>query len=73
MNRKYGVLIFLSVLSVITFLDRNAISLAGQRITEELGLTEGQFGWILSAFTISYGLFEIPTGLLGDRFGAKKF
>ena len=72
MNRKYGVLIFLSVLSVITFLDRNAISLAGQRITEELGLTEGQFGWILSAFTISYGLFEIPTGLLGDRFGAKK-
>jgi len=72
MNRKYGVLFILSVLSVITFLDRNAISLAGHRITEELGLTEYQFGWILSAFTISYGLFEIPTGLLGDRFGAKK-
>jgi ACS family glucarate transporter-like MFS transporter len=72
MNRKYGVLIILSLLSVITFLDRNAISLAGQRITSELGLTEGQFGWILSAFTISYGLFEIPTGLLGDRFGARR-
>lgn len=72
MNRKYGVLLILSVLSIITFLDRNAISLAGHRITEELGLTEYQFGWILSAFTISYGLFEIPTGLLGDRFGAKK-
>lgn len=72
MRRKYGVLIILSVLSVITFLDRNAISLAGQRITAELGLTEGQFGWILGAFTISYGLFEIPTGLLGDRYGAKR-
>lgn len=72
MNRKYGVLIILSVLSIITFLDRNAISLAGQRITSDLGLTEGQFGWILSAFTISYGLFEIPTGLLGDRFGARR-
>lgn len=72
MRRKYGVLIILSLLSVITFLDRNAISLAGQRITEELGISEGQFGWILGAFTISYGLFEIPTGLLGDRFGAKK-
>lgn len=72
MKRKYGVLIILSVLSIITFLDRNAISLAGQRITAELGLTEGQFGWILGAFTISYGLFEIPTGLLGDRFGAKR-
>lgn len=64
-------MIILAALSVITFLDRNAISLAGQRITEELSLTEGQFGWILSAFTISYGLFEIPAGLLGDRFGAK--
>ncbi len=72
MKRKYWVGVVLSALSIITFLDRNAISLAGQRITGELGLTEGQFGWILSAFTISYGLFEIPTGLLGDRFGAKK-
>ncbi|NOT73619.1 MAG: MFS transporter [Cyclobacteriaceae bacterium] len=72
MQRKYVVLILLSVLSVITFLDRNAISLAGQRITEELQLTDGQFGWILSAFTIAYGVFEIPTGLMGDRFGAKR-
>lgn len=72
MNRKYAVLTVLSILSVITFLDRNAISLAGQRITTELGLTESQFGWILSAFTISYGLFEIPGGRLGDRFGPRK-
>jgi len=72
MNRKYWVLAVLSALSIITFLDRNAISLAGQRITEELGFSEGQFGWILSAFTIAYGIFEIPTGLLGDRYGAKR-
>ena len=72
MQKKYAVLITLSVLSVITFLDRTAISLAGQRITHELGLSEIQFGWILGAFTIAYGLFEIPTGLLGDKWGAKK-
>ena len=71
MNRKYGVLLILSVLAVITFLDRTAISLAGQRITVELGLNENQFGWILSAFTLAYALFEIPTGVLGDRIGAK--
>lgn len=72
MKKKYWVLTLLSLLSIITFLDRNAISLAGQRITGELGLSEGQFGWILSAFTIAYGLFEIPTGQLGDRFGARR-
>ncbi len=72
MSRKHAVLLVLSILSIITFLDRNAISLAGQRITGELGLSESQFGWILSAFTISYGLFEIPTGRLGDRFGPRR-
>lgn len=72
MRNRHFVLIILSLLSIITFLDRNAISLAGHRITTELGLSESQFGWILSAFTISYGLFEIPTGLLGDRLGARR-
>ncbi|MBS1976868.1 MAG: MFS transporter [Bacteroidetes bacterium] len=72
MRNKHFVLFILSVLSIITFLDRNAISLAGHRITTELGLSESQFGWILSAFTISYGLFEIPTGLMGDRLGARR-
>lgn len=72
MQRKHWFLILLAVLSIITFLDRNAISFAGIEITRELGLSESQFGWILAAFTISYGLFEIPTGLWGDRFGEKK-
>lgn len=72
MNKKHGFLLLLSVLSVITFLDRNAISIAGIEITCELGFTESQFGWILAAFTLSYGLFEIPTGLWGDRIGEKK-
>lgn len=72
MPRKYVVLLMLSLLSVITFLDRNAISLAGIQITADLGLSESAFGWILAAFTISYGIFEIPTGLWGDRFGEKK-
>lgn len=72
MQRKYWFLTLLSILSVITFLDRNAISIAGIEITRELGLRESDFGWILAAFTISYGLFEIPTGLWGDRFGEKK-
>lgn len=71
-QRKYWFLALLSVLSVITFLDRNAISIAGIEITRELGFTESQFGWILAAFTLSYGLFEIPTGLWGDKVGEKK-
>jgi MFS family permease len=72
MQRKHWYLALLALLSVITYLDRNAISIAGIDMTRELGFSEVQFGWILAAFTISYGLFEIPTGLMGDRLGEKK-
>jgi MFS transporter, ACS family, glucarate transporter len=72
MKKRYQVLLVLSILSVITFLDRIAISTAGKRITDDLGLSDVQWGWVLGIFTISYGIFEIPTGLLGDKLGAKK-
>ena len=70
--KKNLVLLLLSLLSVITFLDRNAVSIASVRITTDLGLSDAQFGWILTAFTLSYGLLEIPMGLWGDRHGEKK-
>jgi len=70
--KKNVVLLLLALLSVITFLDRNAVSIASVRITTDLGLTDAQFGWILTAFTLSYGLLEIPMGLWGDRHGEKK-
>jgi MFS family permease len=61
----------LVLLSIITFLDRLCIAVAGPRIQDDLGLTPDQWGWVLGAFILAYGLFEIPTGALGDRFGRR--
>lgn len=72
MKKRYQVLFVLSLLSVITFLDRIAISVAGPKIIDELGLSKEQLGWVLGIFALAYGGFEIPTGLLGDRMGAKR-
>ncbi len=71
MKQKHWILFLLSLLSIITFLDRNALSIAGIHITKELAISETQFGWILAAFSFSYGLFEIPMGIWGDRLGEK--
>lgn len=71
MKQKHWILFLLSLLSIITFLDRNALSVSGIHITKELSLTESQFGWILAAFSFSYGIFEIPMGIWGDRLGEK--
>jgi MFS family permease len=62
----------LFLLSIITFIDRVSISLAGPRIQQELHLTPKEWGWVLGAFAFSYAVFEIPSGALGDRIGPRK-
>src|SRR5438034_10028614 len=41
-------------------------------IARGLTLTAKQQGHIFSAFGLAYALFEIPTGWLGDKIGARK-
>ncbi|MBL9215431.1 MAG: MFS transporter [Opitutaceae bacterium] len=72
MKYRFRVVGFLFVLSIITFIDRVCISVAGKAIQEDLGLSLVQWGWVLSAFVISYGLFEVPAGAMGDRQGPRK-
>jgi ACS family glucarate transporter-like MFS transporter len=64
-------LVFLFFLSFITYLDRICISLVGVRIKSEFNLTNEQFGWVLASFSVAYALFEIPSGVLGDRIGQR--
>jgi len=69
MKQRSAVLAFLALLSVITYFDRVCISVAGPMIQDDLGLSSKQWGWVLSAFILAYGLFEIPSGAMGDRHG----
>jgi len=66
---RWVVLGFLFLTSVVTFLDRINISVAGQPMSQEFGLTDIQFGTIFSAFLVGYAIFQVPGGWLGDRFG----
>jgi MFS family permease len=72
MKKRHVVLGLLALLSVITYLDRVCISVAGPRMQDDLGLPPEKWGWVLSVFMISYGLFEIPSGILGDRYGHRR-
>ena len=63
------ILVMLVILGMVTFLDRINISVAGSSIMHDLHLSPAQWGWVQSAFILSYGLLQIPMGALGDRFG----
>jgi MFS family permease len=71
MPYRLRVLGYLFLLSVITYLDRVCIGVAGPRIQAELGLSPKDWGWVIGAFTIGYALFEVPGGMMADRWGAR--
>jgi len=71
-NARRRVLSFAFFLAVITYLDRVCISAAAPFIMEDLHLSVLQMSVVFSAFTLSYSLFEIPSGWLGDVIGPRR-
>jgi ACS family glucarate transporter-like MFS transporter len=64
--------VFAVSLAIVQYVDRVCISQAAPLISRDLNLNDEQMGWVFSAFTLAYALFEIPTGYLGDRIGPRK-
>src|SRR5437867_1484066 len=63
---RYWVIVFAVTLAIIQYIDRVCISQAAPFISKDLKLDEPAMGWVFSAFTLAYALFEIPAGYLGD-------
>jgi MFS family permease len=59
------------LMSVLLYLHRFCISVAQTYIQEDLGLTNSEIGWMLSAFFWTYALGQVPAGWLTDRFGSR--
>ena len=69
---RRGVVGLLVLLFAITYLDRICISVAGPRMQEDLGIDPIGWGWVTGMFTVAYCIFEIPTGMMGDRLGPRR-
>jgi MFS transporter, ACS family, glucarate transporter len=69
---QHRVLGLLSLLSIITYLDRVCIAVAGPRMQDSLHISPQAWGWVTSVFFLSYSAFEIPTGMMGDRVGPRR-
>jgi ACS family glucarate transporter-like MFS transporter len=68
---RHGVLAFTLALTAVAYLDRVCIATAAPAMKADLHLTDAQMGYVFSAFTFAYALFEVPSGWLADRFGAR--
>ena len=71
MKKRYQLVLVFVLFAIVTYLDRNSISSIGSDLTKDLGISDEQWGLILGAFSLAYGLFEIPTGILVDKYGPR--
>lgn len=69
--KRYLVVAALFLLSLITYIDRAAISSAKQPLAAELALSDQQMGAVFSAFALGYALAQIPSGWIADRLGPR--
>src|SRR5262249_2863840 len=69
---RFGVLGFACSLSLITYLDRICIMRARADVQHDLGFSTTQMGWVFAAFSLGYALFEVPGGMMGDAWGARR-
>jgi MFS transporter, ACS family, glucarate transporter len=68
---RFQVLAAVCSLAVITYIHRVGFATASAGFKTSLGLSDTQLGWLMAAFMVGYGLFEIPWGALGDRLGVR--
>jgi len=64
---------FLFALYVIAYLDRVNVSFAAAGVSKDLGLNSASYGFAAGIFFLGYVLFEIPSNLIFDRVGARRW
>ncbi len=55
---------------IVNFLDRSSLSVAGEAIRSELGLSATEFGFAFCIFSVLW-FSQLPSGILLDRFGPR--
>jgi ACS family tartrate transporter-like MFS transporter len=64
---------FLFVLYMVNILDRGNVGFAKLQMLPYLGMDERDFGRFVGLFNIGYFLFEVPSNLLLQRIGARRW
>ena len=70
-RRQVLTLSLLFAAGVINFFDRSSLSVANATIRSEMHLSGTEMGWLLSAFSLAYGIAQLPLVSLLPRFGTR--
>ena len=71
MSARVEILALISVAVAINYLDRAVLGIAAPLIQQQFALGPAVMGIVFSAFSWSYFLGQVPSGVLLDRFGTR--
>lgn len=63
----------LCIAYIISYIDRTNVGFAALTMNPDLGLTARQFGFAAGMFSIGYCLFELPSNVALQKFGARRW
>jgi len=69
---RWVILALLFMASFMAYVLRSNMSIAGDRMMADLGLSKIQLGMVLSAFAWGYAIFQFPGGIFGDIVGSRR-
>ena len=72
MRTRYVILGVLFLGWVVSYLDRMVMTVAIPYIAQDFNLSPVEVGAVISAFFFGYAIFQLPGGLLADKFGPRK-
>lgn len=71
MRVRWWILTLIIASAFTGYVQRTSVAIAAERIMPELGLSQVQVGWLLTAFLIGYAVFQLPGALVGQWIGAR--
>jgi sugar phosphate permease len=68
---RYQVLVAACTAAAIAYVHRNGFAVALTDVAADFHLEDRHKGYLSAAFLLAYGAFEVPCGVLSDRFGVR--
>jgi ACS family hexuronate transporter-like MFS transporter len=68
---RWWVIALVCLATIINYIDRSALGIMWPAMSEDLGLTKGDYAWIINIFTITYAAGKFISGKLYDKVGTK--
>jgi MFS transporter, ACS family, D-galactonate transporter len=70
-KRRWGIALLLGFGVLVNYFDRVNLSVSQEALHVAFGISTVMFGYLLSTYSWTYALLQLPSGLLLDRFGVR--